>query len=61
MIGSEAAANISGSEQTELLIYGTISLIVFIAIIFLIRKNSVADSQQNFQDRIQNQPPTVNE
>lgn len=61
MLGSDAAANITGSEQTELLIYGIVSFIGFIVIIFLIRKNSVVQSKHGLNDLIQNQPPTVNE
>ncbi|MCB0729183.1 MAG: CPBP family intramembrane metalloprotease [Ignavibacteriae bacterium] len=61
MLGSDAASKITGSEQTELLIYGIISFIGFLIIVYLIKKNSAAKSELISGNELQNISSAGNE
>jgi len=61
MLGSDAVAKMTGSEQNELLIYGIISFIGFMIIIYLIKKNSAVRSAPVINEELQNLPTSVNE
>lgn len=61
MLGSDAVAKMTGSEQKELLIFGIISFIGFMIIVYLIKKNSAERSAPLIKEELQNLPPSVNE